>query len=279
VIDIAESFIELSTRERAAAILDPGSAREILGPFDRIESPWLEMQGVVPESDDGTVVVRGTIDGVSAVLIGIVGAFQGGGTGEVSGAKIAGSLDLALRDAERGTPTRAVLLLESGGVRLQEANLGLAAMADVHASIVALRRYVPVVGIIAGMVGCFGGMSIAAALCSCLIMTRQGRLGLNGPQVIESNAGVAEFDALDQRLIWAVDGGEQRFRSGLIDALVPDDRSALRGAVLAAFARGVPNRHRSAAVREYTTALATLGVSQQLEPSDVRRVLAEAMPA
>ncbi|CDL10675.1 Malonate decarboxylase beta subunit [Klebsiella pneumoniae IS43] len=51
------------------------------------------------------------------------------------------------------------------------------------------------VGIIAGTVGCFGGMSIAAALCSYLIVTREARLGLNGPQVIEQEAGIEEYDS------------------------------------------------------------------------------------
>ncbi len=93
-----------------------------------------------------------------------------------------------------------MLCLETGGVRLQEANLGLAAIADIHAAIVDLRRYTPVVGIIAGTVGCFGGMSIAAALCSYLIVTREARLGLNGPQVIEQEAGIEEYDSATGRL-------------------------------------------------------------------------------
>jgi malonate decarboxylase beta subunit len=87
-----ESFVELRARERAAAILDPGTFRELLDPFDRVESPWLVPQGVVPQSDDGTVVGRGAIDAVPAVVLAIEGAFQGGSTGEVSGAKIAGVL-------------------------------------------------------------------------------------------------------------------------------------------------------------------------------------------
>lgn len=37
-----ESFIELSARQRAKALLDKGTYRELLGPFDDIESPWLE---------------------------------------------------------------------------------------------------------------------------------------------------------------------------------------------------------------------------------------------
>ncbi|SCC95436.1 hypothetical protein THIX_90205 [Thiomonas sp. X19] len=40
-----------------------------------------------------------------------------------SGAKIAGAPELALRDCEAGRPVRPLLLLETGGARLQEANL------------------------------------------------------------------------------------------------------------------------------------------------------------
>jgi acetyl-CoA carboxylase beta subunit len=60
---------------------------------------------------------------------------------------------LAAEDNRNGIPTRAVLLLETGGVRLQEANLGLAAIADIHAAIVDLRQYQPVIGVVAGSVG------------------------------------------------------------------------------------------------------------------------------
>jgi biotin-independent malonate decarboxylase gamma subunit len=42
-----KSFIELRARERALAPLDHGTFRELLGPFDRLESPWLSEQGVV----------------------------------------------------------------------------------------------------------------------------------------------------------------------------------------------------------------------------------------
>lgn len=200
------SFIELKARERAHLLLDDGSFRELLDPFDGIISPWLGAQGIVPQSDDGMVVAKGTIDGQPAVVIAIEGAFQGGSMGEVSGAKMAAALELAAEDNRNGIPTRAVLCLETGGVRLQEANLGLAAIADIHAAIVDLRRYTPVVGIIAGTVGCFGGMSIAAGLCSYLIVTREARLGLNGPQVIEQEAGIDEYDSRDRPFIWSMTG-------------------------------------------------------------------------
>ena len=122
------SFIELRARERAHALLDDGSYRELLDPFDGIMSPWLGAQGIVPQSDDGMVVAKGTINGQPAVVIAIEGTFQGGSMGEVSGAKMAAALELAAEDNRNGIPTQAVLCLETGGVRLQEANLGLAAI-------------------------------------------------------------------------------------------------------------------------------------------------------
>ncbi|TXD53997.1 biotin-independent malonate decarboxylase subunit beta, partial [Ralstonia sp. TCR112] len=155
-----DSFIERDARRRAIALLDPGTFRELLDPFEQLTSPWLPRQGIVTQADDGVVVARGTLGGQPAVVLAIEGAFQGGSMGEVSGAKIAGALELAVEDNRNGIPTRAVIVFETGGVRLQEANLGLAAIAEIHAGIRALREYGPVIGITAGVVGCFGGMSI-----------------------------------------------------------------------------------------------------------------------
>jgi malonate decarboxylase beta subunit len=242
----------------------------LIGPFERLESPHLEPQGVVPACDDGVVVARGELDGERAVMLAVEGLFQGGGIGEVSGAKIAGALELALRDAERGHPVRPVLLLESGGIRLQEANLGLLAIAEIHAAIVALRSHVPVVGVVAGMVGCFGGMAIAAGLCSHVVMTREGRLGLNGPQVIEQEAGVAELDSEDRRLVWETIGGEQRVATGMVDALVEDEVDAIAGAVRTAFDAGPPVVHRSSQVERYEARLAGMDTLDQLDGPALR---------
>jgi malonate decarboxylase beta subunit len=267
-----DSFIELDARHRAMAIVDSGSARELLGPFDRIKSPWLERQGITAQADDGVVVIKGTINGRPAVVLAIEGAYQGGSMGEVGGAKIAGALELAAEDNRKGIPTCAVILFETGGVRLQEANLGLAAIADIHAAIVDLRRYQPVIGVSAGTVGCYGGMSIAAGLCSYLVLTRDARLGLNGPQVIEQEAGIDEFDSRDKPFIWSFTGGEQRFLSGLADAYVKDDVGEIYAAVTRFIEKGVPKRHRSDMVQEFLTCLAKVETSAQPTPEQVREV-------
>ncbi|QDG69612.1 biotin-independent malonate decarboxylase subunit beta [Janthinobacterium tructae] len=265
-----DSFIERGARSRAKALLDAGSMRELLDPFCGIASPWLPRQGVTAQADDGVVVAKGLFDGQPAVVLAIEGAYQGGSMGEVGGAKIAGALELAARDNRQGVPTRAVILFETGGVRLQEANLGLAAIADIHAAIVDLRRYQPVIGITAGTVGCYGGMSIAAGLCSYLVVTREARLGLNGPAVIEQEAGVDEFDSRNKPFIWSLTGGEQRFHSGLADAYVDDDTAQMRATVAGLFRRGLPAQHRSDQAEGYLARLANVDASVQATPDAVR---------
>ncbi|MCT4703088.1 biotin-independent malonate decarboxylase subunit beta [Enterobacteriaceae bacterium H20N1] len=269
------SFIELKARERARLLLDDGSYRELLDPFEGIVSPWLGPQGIVPQSDDGMVVAKGTLNGGPAVVIAIEGSFQGGSMGEVSGAKMAAALELAAEDNRNGIPTQAVLCLETGGVRLQEANLGLAAIADIHAAIVDLRRYTPVVGVIAGTVGCFGGMSIAAALCSYLIVTREARLGLNGPQVIEQEAGIDEYDSRDRPFIWSMTGGEVRYQSGLVDALVGDGVNAVKQAVNDAIARGVPAKHRTDNYAWYLERLTNFDTGKQADAEQIKQLFGE----
>jgi malonate decarboxylase beta subunit len=267
-----DSFVERNARGRVRALMDGGTFRELIDPFERVTSPWLARQGVVTQSDDGVVVAKGEIGGQPAVVLAIEGAFQGGSLGEVGGAKIAGALELAARDNRQGTPTRAVILFETGGVRLQEANLGLAAIAEIHAAIVDLRRYQPVIGVIAGTVGCFGGMSIAAGLCSYLVVTREARLGLNGPQVIEQEAGIAEYDSRDRPFIWSFTGGAQRERTGLADVFVDDDADRLRQAVGALFERGRPPLERSDAYGPYLDRLSHYDPSVQATPEIVREL-------
>ncbi|UGS88102.1 biotin-independent malonate decarboxylase subunit beta (plasmid) [Ralstonia wenshanensis] len=265
-----DSFIERDARRRAIALLDPGTFRELLDPFEQLTSPWLPRQGIVTQADDGVVVARGTLGGQPAVVLAIEGAFQGGSMGEVSGAKIAGALELAAEDNRNGIPTRAVIVFETGGVRLQEANLGLAAIAEIHAGIRALREYGPVIGITAGVVGCFGGMSIAAGLCSYLLMTREARLGLNGPQVIEQEAGIEEYDSRDRPFIWSLTGGEQRAATGLADVCIEDDSVAIRAQVIEWLRAGAPKHQRSEQIDHYLAQLAAVDTSRQATAEDVR---------
>ena len=74
-----------------------------------------------------------------------------------------------------------------------------------------------VIGVVAGTVGSFAGMSIAAGLCTRVIVTPQARIGLNGPAVIEQEGGVDEFDSSDHALIWAVAAWAAWMTAALVD--------------------------------------------------------------
>jgi malonate decarboxylase beta subunit len=266
-----QSFIELNARARAQSLTDSGSWRELVDAFERIESPWLPEQGIAPQSNDGCVVLKGKIAGKPTVIIALEGGFQAGNMGEVSGAKMTTALDLAARDSQNGEKTAAVLLLETGGVRLEEANLGLAAIAEVIASLLALRQHAPIITVIAGTIGCFGGMSLVAGLSSYIVMTQEARLGLNGAEVIEQESGIEEFDSSDRTQIWAINGGEQRVGMGVADELVDDDIQKIAAVVQRYVKAGLPQVHRSQQVELYRERIAALDTSQQLDPLDLRK--------
>ena len=193
------SFIELKARQRAQALLDDGSYRELLDPFEGIISPWLGPQGIVPQADDGMVVAKGTINGQPAVVVAIEGTFGAAAWAKCPAPKWRRRWSWRRKITATAFRLRRYCASKPVACVCRKPTLA-AAIADIHAAIVDLRRYTPVVGIVAGTVGCFGGMSIAAALCSYLIVTREARLGLNGPQVIEQEAGIEEYDSATVRL-------------------------------------------------------------------------------
>ncbi|WP_100398711.1 biotin-independent malonate decarboxylase subunit beta [Bacillus sp. FJAT-44742] len=266
MLKLRESLTELKARERVKALLDEGTFRELIPPHEQLESPHLAPQGVVPQSDDGVIVGRGLLGGENAVVVAIEGDFQGGGIGEVAGSKIAGAFERALKDHENGIPTRPVLIFDTGGVRLQEANYGLLTIAEIQASIVALREKTPVIGIIPGKIGSFGGMSIAAGLFSKLLITKEGRLGLNGPEVIEQEAGIEEFDAGDRQLVWRTVGGEQRQKTDHADTLIEDDIQSIRSQVMKHFEEPGNEEPRCEQISSFLHLLHSFDPSESLTP-------------
>jgi len=96
---------------------------------------------------------------------------------------------------------------------------------------------VRVVGLIGGRAGCYGGGGLIAGCCSTLIVSEQGRISVTGPEVIETNKGVEEFDSRDRALVWRTMGGKHRTLIGGADVFVDDDAAAFRAAATAALAR------------------------------------------
>lgn len=221
------SYYEADARERIDGLLDAGSFTEFVGPRRRLISPHLAQLDTPGAFDDGIVVGEGRLRGRHVLIAAQQGAFMGGGVGEVHGAKLTGLLERAAAT----TPDAVLLLLDTGGVRLHEANAGLIAISEImRATLGARAAGVPVLALIGSGNGAFGGMGIVARCCSAVIMSEEGRLSLSGPDVIETVRGVEEFDARDRALVWRVTGGKHRYLIGDAQMLVPDRIAAFADA-------------------------------------------------
>src|SRR5688572_29734187 len=112
------SFNEASARTRVELLLDTGSFVEFIGPDKREVSPHLKIFDLPEQFDDGIVVGRGRLDGSPVFVAAQEGRFMGGAFGEVHGAKLTG----LLRAAREIGSVPVLILFDTGGVRLQEAN-------------------------------------------------------------------------------------------------------------------------------------------------------------
>lgn len=223
------SWYEASARQRIDGLLDVDSFVEFVGPAERVTSPHLPLFDLPQQFDDGMIVGRGALDGRPVLIAAQEGRFMGGAFGEVHGAKLTG----LLRAASALGTVPVLILFDTGGVRLQEANAGELAVAEIMRAIIDARAAgVPVVGLIGGRAGCYGGGGLLAACCSALAVSEQGRISVSGPEVIETNRGVEEFDSKDRALIWRTMGGKHRTLIGGADRYLADDLRAFRAAAI-----------------------------------------------
>ncbi len=226
------SWYEASARARIAGLLDPRSFEEFIGPAARETSPHLDIFDLPKQFDDGMIVGRGLLHGKRVLVAAQEGRFMGGAFGEVHGAKLTGILRGAL--AARDRIEAVLILFDTGGVRLQEANAGELAIAEIMRAMLDFRAAGGrVIGLIGGRAGCYGGGGLISACCSALVVSEQGRISVSGPEVIETNRGVEEFDSKDRALVWRTMGGKARRLLGLADAFADDAMASFRAAALA----------------------------------------------
>ena len=223
------SYLEANARQRLALLFGVENFHEWLAPSARLVSPHLAQLDLPLSFDDGVVIGRALLDRYTVFAAAQEGGFMGGAVGEVHGAKLVGLLRRAV--VER--PDAVLLLLETGGVRLHEANAGLIAVSEVMRAVLDVRAAnVPVIVLIGGANGCFGGMGIVARCANAIVMSEQGRLAMSGPEVIETANGVEEFDSRDRALVWRTTGGKHRYLMGDCDRLVEDRVGAFRSAAI-----------------------------------------------
>lgn len=225
----AASWYESTARQRIDLLLDAESFVEVLPPTERAMSPHLAIFDLPAQFDDGIAVGRGRLAGRAVLVAAQEGRFMGGAFGEVHGAKLVG----LLRAARELQTLPVLILFDTGGVRLQEANAGELAIAEIMRAIVEARSAgVAIIGLVGGRAGCFGGGGLIAGCCSALAVSEQGRIGVTGPEVIETNRGIEEFDSKDRALVWRTVGGRHRRLLGGADAYAADTVAGFRSAAL-----------------------------------------------
>ncbi|CEG55614.1 biotin-independent malonate decarboxylase subunit beta [Legionella fallonii] len=212
----ASNYLELDARARIDALVDSHSFSEWLAD-EAHYSPHLAALGLPGEADDGIVIGSASFNNQSILIAAQQKDFMGGAVGEVHGAKLTGLFKAAVK---RGVAA-VILLIDSGGVRLHEANAGELAISEtIRAIFTARSKGVMTIGVICGKNGAFGGMGIISSCLDYLIVNEIGRIGVSGADVIQAVKGVEAFDAQNRSLVWRVYGGKTRYLQQAVQAYV-----------------------------------------------------------
>ncbi|MEA4863550.1 MAG: biotin-independent malonate decarboxylase subunit beta [Victivallaceae bacterium] len=229
LLSTGKNYFELTARKRIEYIFDKDSFTELCRPTEKKISPHLCHFNIPVAFDDGVVVGEATLGGLPVAVIAQEGRFMGGAVGEVHGAKITGLLRRCLKTR----PKAVIFLFDSGGVRLQEANAGELAVAEIIRAMLDVRSAgIPVIGAVGGSCGAYGGIGIVTGCCDALLVSEEGRIGVSGPEVIETNMGVEVFDSRDRALVWRTFGGKNRYLQGQVQEIVDNCAEKFRDALI-----------------------------------------------
>ena len=95
---------------------------------------------------------------------------------------------------------------------------------------------------------------------------------MNGPQVIEQEAGIREYNSKDKPFIWQMTGGEVRSRCGFVDKLVKDDVPEIRKAVEECAEKGVPEYFRTGCIDYFLEKLSVYDTAEQAQPGTAEKL-------
>ena len=177
-IDRQHAKGKLTARERIEGLLDPGTFRE-LDPFvtHRTVGFGVEEQQFL---GDSVVTGWGKIDGRLTYVFSQDFTVFGGSLGEVHAEKVCKVMDLAVKN---GAPV--IGLNDSGGARIQEGVVSLAAYAYVFLRNVLASGVVPQISAILGP--CAGGAVYSPAMTDFILMVKETSfMHITGPEVIKA---------------------------------------------------------------------------------------------
>ncbi|MBN1193039.1 MAG: acetyl-CoA carboxylase carboxyltransferase subunit beta [Coriobacteriia bacterium] len=219
---------ELIARDRIAAVVDEGSFEEFdasVGSLDPLRfttakpySGSLEKARSTTGLAEAAVVGRATISGHPSVVGALDFRFVGASMGSAVGEKIARAFELAL--AERRA---VVLVIASGGARMQEGMLSLMQMAKTAAAVEKFAAAgLPYVSVLVNPT--YGGVTASFAVLADVILAEPGALiGFAGPRLVEQT--------IRRSLPKGFQSAESLVDHGMVDEVVP--RRELRDRIVA----------------------------------------------
>jgi acetyl-CoA/propionyl-CoA carboxylase carboxyl transferase subunit len=182
---------------RLRALFDRGTLR-LLGPRD----------------DSGVLYARGEVDGTPAIAYATDASRMGGAMGIDGCQHVADAIDAAVRER-----VPVLGLWHCGGARLAEGVVALDGVGQVFAAMVRASGRVPQISVVLGPAA--GGAAYGPALTDIVIMSKNGRIFVTGPEVVRSVTG-EQVDM--ERLGGAEPHGR---RSGVVHITTKDDETAL----------------------------------------------------
>jgi len=217
---------ELIARDRIEGVIDAGSFVELdagLTSADPLRfaagKPYaasLERAREATGMSDAAITGRATIGGHKVVVGAMDFRFVGASMGSVVGERIARAFDVA-RDEQRGV----VLLVSSGGARMQEGMLSLMQMAKTSAAAGRLAEAgLPYVAVLVNPT--YGGVTASFAVLADVIFAEPGAMiGFAGPRLVEQT--------IRRSLPKGFQSATSLVEHGMIDGVVP--RTELRARV------------------------------------------------
>jgi len=177
-IDRQHAQGKLTARERIEQLLDPGTFRELdMFATHRTVGFGIEDQKYL---SDSVVTGWGKIDGRLVYVFSQDFTVFGGSLGEVHAEKVCKIMDLAIKN---GAPV--IGLNDSGGARIQEGVVSLAAYAYVFLRNVLASGVVPQISAIMGP--CAGGAVYSPAMTDFILMVKETSfMHITGPDVIRT---------------------------------------------------------------------------------------------
>ena len=168
-----------SAGKRILSLLDENSFVEIGAKVTARATDFNLGQAETPS--DGVITGYGVIDGNPVYVYSQDASVLGGSVGEMHAKKIANLYDLAIKT---GAPV--VGLLDSAGIRLQEATDALEAFGTIYNKMALASGVIPQITAVFG--NCGGGLAVLAGMSDITLMEEsKGKLFVSSPNAIEGN--------------------------------------------------------------------------------------------